>query len=110
VTDLAVEDAGRLVEAASRFHHHLSDAFVFEQRPAFQHVDELQLAIVSVPLAVRRLLRPRPDDVRHHLPPRGAPDAEVAVFEITAQPAARELRARQMRHMKARAHAAGIVG
>ena len=108
--DLAVANIGRLVEAASGFHHHFADAFVLEQGPAFQHVDELQPAVVSVPLAVRRLLRPRTDHVRDHFSPRGAPDAEVAVLEVAAQPTARELRVREVRHMEALAHASGIVG
>jgi len=90
--ELAVADARRLVEAAAGFHPHLADALVFEQHPAFQHVDELQLAVVRVPFAVRRLARPRADHVRHHLAARRALDAEVAVLEIAAQAAARELR------------------
>ena len=110
MSDLAVPDAGRLVEAAPRLHHHLSDALVLEQHPAFQHVHELQLAVVRVPLAVRSLFRPRTDDVREHLAPGGALDAEIAVLEVAAQPAAREACAREVCHMKAPAHGPGIVG
>ena len=51
-------DPGRLVEAAARLHPHLADALVFEQRPAFEHIHELQVAVVPVPLAMRRLGRP----------------------------------------------------
>jgi hypothetical protein len=60
-----------------------------------------------VPFAVRRLARPGADDVRHHLAARRALDAEVAVLEVAAQPAAREFRALQMGDLEA--HAAGIL-
>ena len=59
MSDFAVADIGRLVEAAPRVHHHPADALVLEQRPAFQHVHELHVAIVPVPFAVRGLLRLR---------------------------------------------------
>ena len=62
--DLAMANARRLVEAAAGFHHHFSDAFVFEQHPALEHVHELHVDIVVVPLAVRRLAPTRTDDVR----------------------------------------------
>jgi len=85
VLELAVADSRRLVEAAPRLHLHLADALVLEQRPALEHVHELQVAVVPVPLAVRRLGRAGADDVRDELAARGAPDAEVAVFEVAAQ-------------------------
>jgi len=107
VPDLAVADARRLVEAAPGLHHHAADAFVLEQHPPLQHVDELHVAVVRVPFAVRRLPAARADHVRDHLAAGGAPDAEVAVLEVAAQPAARELRAFQMRD--AEAHARTIL-
>jgi len=91
VADFAVPDAGRLVEAAARLHLHLADALVLEHRASLEHIDELQPAIVPVPLAVRRFPGPRPDDVRHHLAAGRAPDAEVAILEISAQSAPLEL-------------------
>ena len=54
MADLAMADARRLVEAGAGLHAHAADALVLEHRPAFQHVDELHLAVVAVPLAVRR--------------------------------------------------------
>jgi len=96
VADLAVADERRLVEAASRLHHHAAYALVFEQHPALQDVHELHLAIVGVPFAVRRFSAPRADHVRDDLAAGGALDAEVAVLEIAAQAAARELRALEM--------------
>jgi len=87
VLELAVADSGRLVEAAARLHLHLADALVLEQRPALEHVHELQVAVVPVPLAVRRLGRAGADDVRDDLAARGALDAEVAIFEVAAQAA-----------------------
>jgi len=107
VPDLAVADARRLVEAAPGLHHHAADAFVFEQHPALQHVDELDFAVVRVPLAVRRLARPRADHVCHHLAAGRALDAEVAVLEIAAQPAAREFCALGMGDVEA--HDAAIL-
>jgi len=98
--ELAVADVRRLVETSPRAHLHLADAFVLEQHPALEHVHELHLAIVRVPFAVRRLARPRADHVRHHLAARRALDAEVAVFEVAAQSAAREPRALQMRDVE----------
>jgi len=85
VLELAVADSGRLVEAAACLHLHLADALVLEQRPALEHVHELQVAVVPVPLAVRRLGRAGADDVRDDLASRGALDAEVAIFEVAAQ-------------------------
>jgi len=87
VLELAVADSGRLVEAAARLHPHLADALVLEQRPALEHIHELQLAVVPVPLALRRPGRAGADDVRDDLAARGAPDAEVAIFEVAAQAA-----------------------
>jgi len=100
MAEFAVADARRLEEAASRPHLHLADALVLEQHPAFEHVHELDLAIVRVPFAVRRLARPCTDHVRHDLAARGALDAEVAVLEVAAQAAAREPRALQMRDVE----------
>ena len=97
MAQLAMKNIRRLVEAAAGLHPHLADAFILEQHPALQHVDELHPAVVRVPLAVRRLARARADHVRDDLVARGALDAEVAVLEIGAQPAARELRAVQVR-------------
>ena len=97
---LAVADVRRLVEAAAGLHPHFADALVLEQHPALEHVHELHLAIVRVPFAVRRRAGPRADHVRHHLAARRALDAEVAVFEVAAQPAAREPRALQMRDVE----------
>jgi len=77
VLELAVADARRLVEAAAGLHPHSSDAFVLEQHPALQHVDELHGDVVVVPFAVRRLARARADDVRHHFPLGRALDAEI---------------------------------
>src|SRR5437763_17124114 len=107
--ELAVADARRLVEAAPRLHHHAPDAFVFEEYPALQHVDELHGAIVVVPLAVRRLARPRANNVRHHASLRRTLDAEVAVLEVAAQATARELSILAMRDVEAR-HGAFILG
>src|SRR5687767_10820269 len=90
--ELAVADARRLVEAAAGFHHHLADTLVLEEHPALEHVYELHLAVVRVPFAVRRLSRTRADHVRHHLAAGRALDAEVAVLEVAAQPAALEFR------------------
>src|SRR5258708_31960212 len=87
VPELAVADARRLVEAAAGFHHDPAEAFVLEQHPALQHVDELQPAIVPVPLAVRRLAGAGADHVGHHLAAGRAPDAEVAVLETASPPA-----------------------
>src|SRR5688572_29828237 len=97
----------RLVEAAAGLHLHLADALVLEQHPAFEHVDELHLAIVRVPFAVGRLARSGADHVRDDLAARRALDAEVAILEITAQAAARELRLLAMGD--AEAHRAGIL-
>src|SRR6185436_14782485 len=110
MADLAVADARRLIEAGAGLHRDAADSLVLEHRRALQHVDELDVDVVPVPLAVRRLLRPRADDVRHHLAARGLLDAEGAVLEIAAQPAARELRVLEMRDVKAPAHRAGILG
>jgi len=107
VPDLAVADARRLVEAGPRLHHHAADALVLEQHPALEDVHELQLAIVRVPFAVRRLAGARADDVRDHLASSGALDAEVAILEVAAQPAAREFRALGMGD--AEAHDAAIL-
>src|SRR5437764_6323360 len=107
--ELAVADARRLVEAAPRLHHHAPDAFVLEEHPALQHVDELHGAIVVVPLAMRRLARPRANDVRHHSTLARALDAEVAVLEVAAQAAARELSILAVRDLEAR-HGACILG
>jgi len=110
VADLAVPDPRRLVEAAAGFHHHLACAFVFEQYPTLQHVHELQLAIVSVPFAVRRLAGPGADHVRDDLAARRARDAEVAVFEVAAQAAAQKSAAFKMRNAQAGSvHAAKIL-
>jgi len=107
VPDLAVADARRLVEAAPGLHHHPADALVLEQHPALQHVDELDFAVVRVPLAVRRLAAPRADDVGDHPASSCAPDAEVAILEVAAQPAAREFRSLPVRD--AEAHGATIL-
>jgi len=87
VLELAVADSRRLVEAAARLHPHLADALVLEQRPALEHIYELQLAVVPVPLSVRRPGGAGADDVRDDLAARGALDAEVAIFEVAAQAA-----------------------
>ena len=100
MANLAVADARRLVEAGAGGHPHAADALVLEHGRALQHVHELQLAVVPVPLAVRRLARARADHVRDHLAARGAPDAEVAVLEVGAQAAASELRAVQVRDIE----------
>src|ERR1043165_2124710 len=97
MADLAVADARRLVEAGAGLHGDAADALVLEHRRALQHVDELHVDVVPVPVAVRRLARTGADHVRDDLAARGALDAEVAVLEVAAQPAARELRALQMR-------------
>jgi len=107
VPDLAVADARRLVEAGPGLHHHPADAFVLEQHPALEDVDELHLAVVRVPFAVRRASGAGADDVRNHLAASGALDAEVAIFEVAAQPAAREFRALGMGD--AEAHDAAIL-
>src|SRR5258706_14144434 len=98
--ELAMADARRLVEAGAGLHQHLADAFVLHPHPALHHVDELHAAIVVVPVAVRRLAWPRADNVRDHPAARGALDAEIAVLEIAAQPALRELRQREVAHSK----------
>src|SRR3954470_12148818 len=89
--ELAVADARRLVEAAAGFHHHFADALVLELHPALEHVDELRLAVVRVPLAVRGFAGARADHVRHQLSAGRTLDAQVAVFEVAAQPAPLEL-------------------
>ena len=96
MAELAVADVRRLVEAGPRLHAHAADAFVLEQHPAPEDVDELHPAIVRVPLAVRRLSRARADHVGDDVAARGALDAEVPVLEIAAQSAAREFRAPQV--------------
>jgi len=96
VADLAVADARRLVEAGARLHGDAPDALVLEYRRALQHVHELQLAVVPVPLAVRRFSRTRADDVRDDLAAAGALDAEVAVLEVAAQAATAEFGAFQV--------------
>ena len=90
--ELAVADARRLVEAAAGLHHHAPHALVLEEHPALEDVHELQLAVVRVPFAVRRASGPRADHVREDPAAGRAPDAEVAILEVAAQPAARELR------------------
>jgi len=90
VAYFAVPDAGRLVEAGTRLHLHLADTLVLEHGRALEHIDELHLAVVPVPLAVRRLAGSRPDDVRDHLAARRPPDAEVAILEVGAQSALNE--------------------
>jgi len=107
--ELAVANARRWVEAAAGFHRHLADAFVFEQHPALQHVDELHVDIVVVPFAVRRLAGTRADDVRHHLALGSALDAEVAVLEVAAQSASLELSIVAVRHVET-SHGAIILG
>jgi len=107
VPDLAVADARRLVEAAPGLHHHPADALVLEQHPALEDVHELHLAIVRVPFSVRRTSGARADDVRDHLAAGRSLDAEVAVLEIAAQPAAREFRALGMGDVEA--HDAAIL-
>ena len=107
--DLAVADVGRLVEAGAGLHQHAAEAFVLEQRPALQHVDELHAAIVHVPFAVRRFLRAGADDVRHHLALGRALDAQIAILEIAAQAAALELRALQVIDVEAPAHGRSIL-
>jgi len=104
VADFAVPDAGRLVEATARLHHHLADALVFKHGRALEHVHELHPAIVPVPLAVRRLAGPGPDDMRHRLAPGRALDAKVAVFKIGAQSAPHEFRFRLVAYGKAAFH------
>jgi len=106
---LAVPDARRLVEATARLHQHASDAFVLEQHPALEHVHELHRAVVQMPLAVRRLPGARADDVGDDLAPRRALDAEIAIFEIAPQAAAREPRALQMFYLEMTIHPAGIL-
>src|SRR5262245_29304052 len=90
--ELAVADARRLVEARARAHRDVADALVLELHPALQHVDELDVAVVGVPLAVRCLPRPGADDVGDHLAARRAFDAEVAVLEVAAEAAPHEPR------------------
>jgi len=107
VPDLAVADARRLVEAAPGLHHHPADALVLEQHPALEDVHELHLAVVRVPFAVRRLAGTRADHVRDYLAAGGALDAEVAILEVAAQPAAREFRSLPVRD--AEAHGATIL-
>ena len=75
---------------------HAFDTAALELHPAIQHVDELQLAVVPVPLAVRRLARAGADDVRHHPALGRLLDAEVAVLEVASQAALFEARAFQM--------------
>src|SRR5690348_3276313 len=99
--ELAMPDARRLVEAAAGFHHHAADAFVLEEHPAAQHVDELHGAVVVVPLAVRRAARPRADHVRDDLAAGDALDAEVAILEVAAQAAPLELSILAMRDVEA---------
>jgi len=107
MADLAVADARRLVKAAAGAHGDAADALVLEHRRALQHINELHVDVVPVPVAVRRLAAPRADDVRHHLAARRALDAEVAVFEVAAQPAPREFRVPPV--SDAEAHGAEIL-
>src|SRR4051812_12939735 len=88
--ELAVPDARRLHEAVAGLHHDGLGALVFHLHPALQHVDELQLYVVLVPVSVRRFARARADDMGDDLVRARSLDAEVAVLEIAAQPAARE--------------------
>jgi hypothetical protein len=104
-----VADPGRLVEAASRFHLHLPDAFVLEQHPALEDVDELHFDVVRVPFAVRRLAGACPDHVRDYLAAARALDPEVAVLEVAAQAPAAELRAFQVADLEPRPHRPGIL-
>src|SRR2546425_12322113 len=103
-------DARRLVEAAAGLHQPFADALVLEPPPAFQHVDELHRDVVVVPFAVRRSSRPRADDMGHHFPLGRALDAEIAVFEVTAQSAPLEFRASAVIYAEASAHGASILG
>src|SRR5258706_6460325 len=103
MTDFAMADARRLVEAAAGAHGDLADVLILEFDPALQHVDELHAAVVQVPLAARRLARSRANHVRDDFAARCALDAEVAVFEVTAQPAAREFCALAMGDVEAHA-------
>src|SRR5512147_2837206 len=104
MADCAVADARQLIEAAAGFHAHAADALVLEHRPALEHVDELHVAVVPVPLPVRRLAWASADYVRHHLAARRAPDAEVAILEIVAQAPLGELGLRAVAHGKPGLH------
>src|SRR5262245_60970884 len=101
VRDLAVADARRLVETSAGAHRALPDALVLELHPALEHVDELHVAVVVVPLAVRCLARQRLDHVRDHLAAGGTFDAEVAISEVAAQAASLELRPRAVADVEA---------
>src|SRR6185503_7763454 len=98
--EFAMADARRLVEAGSGFHQHLADALVLHPDPALYHVDELHVAVVIMPVPVRCLARPRTDDVSDRPAARGALDAEVAVLEVSAQPAPREFRGPEVAYGK----------
>jgi len=107
VLELTVADARRLVEAAPSLHQHLADPLVLEEYPALQYVHELGVTGMLVPLAVRCLARARAYNVRDHLAARGAPDPQVAVFEVAAQAAFLEFRLREMAYREPpRAHPA----
>jgi len=107
--DLAMANARRLVEAAAGFHHHFSDAFVFEQHPALEHVDELHVRRVVVPFAMGRAAGPRADDMGHDLALGRTLDAEIAVFEVVAQAAPLEFSVPAVRDVEA-GHGAIILG
>ena len=106
---LAMANARRLVEAGPRLHHHAADAFVLEQHPALQHVDELHIGIVAMPFAMRRLAGSRADDVRDDFSFRRPLDAEIAILEIAAQSPALELSIARVRDVEA-GHGAFILG
>src|SRR6267143_3803317 len=110
VLELAVADARRLVAAAAGLHPHSSDAFVLEQHPALQHVDELHGDVVVVPFAVRRFSGARADHMRNGLALGRALDAEIAVLEVATQAAALEAGAFAMTHSEASGHGAIILG
>src|SRR5262245_4642793 len=102
-------DARRLIEAAAGFHHHSADAFVFEQHPALEDIDELHVGGVIVPFAVRRLAGPRANDMGDDLASGRALDAEIAILEVVAQAAALEFFVFAMRDVEA-GHGAIILG
>src|SRR3954470_9250727 len=107
--ELAMADAGWLIKAAPRLHHHAADVLVLEEHPALQHVHELHIGIVAVPFAVRLLARSRADDVRDALALGRALGAEIAIFEVAAQAPALELSVACVRDVEA-GHGSFILG
>lgn len=80
VTQFAVANTGRLVDARSGLKANNALSFIFEFDPAFQNINELKLCPVKVRLTGEVLSRRRPDDMRVNPALRCRFDTKVAVF------------------------------